>query len=104
MYTLKLNKGKHEIRLGPKVDGEYPVLSSTLETEGKALVIDPDSCKEDVINCDESSDWAQCFGLSSCVEVDGCVIGTLGMQARNIDLLQYALNKVKFLAVDSDEI
>lgn len=104
MTILQINKNKDTIELGPKVDGEYPVLGSSLAQGDLSLVIDPEGCASDVVNLDTHSDWADCFGLSCLVEVDGCVIGTSSMKAKNLDLLQIALKKVKFIACDPDEI
>lgn len=104
MHTLKINKGRETLELGPRTDGVYPVLSSSLNREGLSLVISPSQCAAGVENLDQSSDWADCFGLSCRVSVDGCEIGTGEMRAKNLDLLQVALNKVAFVARDAEDI
>lgn len=75
MHTLKINKGRDTITLGVKVDGVYPVIGASLLTEGRhALLIGSAGCANGVENMDHSSDWSDCFGLSSRMEVDGFVI------------------------------
>lgn len=104
MTILSINKGRDTIELGKKEGGVYPVLGSSLEDSSLAMVIDPSGCHKSVINLDFESDWADCFGLSSRVEVDGCVIGTTEMKAKNLDILRVALSKVKFIAADPGDI
>lgn len=104
MYTLKINKHRATIVLGKKQNGEYPVLSCSLESGDKSVFIDSASCPDGTKNLDTDSDYAQIAGLSACVQVGNCVIGTSTMRAKSVDELQAAVNKVNFVARDPEAV
>ena len=93
MATLRLlQKGRRFDVTGFEVDGR-PELSLAFDPKGGG-----------VENLDDTSDAAQCFGVSTKVKIDGVFLSASEMKASCIEELSAALKKVKLRTYNAEEI